>query len=83
MGVAALAVIIQAMALVANATSFMGDLPDYARVFTPAGRWTPPLGWIPWAAIGLAGCLLLLAAGATAFGRSRVSMPGQSRTVAA
>jgi hypothetical protein len=82
-GAAALAAIIQAMALIANATSFMGDLPDYARVFTPAGRWTPPLGWIPWAAIGLAGCLLLLAAGATAFRSSRAAVPGRARPIAA
>ncbi|MDQ6884652.1 MAG: DUF2142 domain-containing protein [Candidatus Dormibacteraeota bacterium] len=67
----AVAAVLQGIALVINLAGFSGDLPDYARVFSPAGRWSPPLGSGIWLGVGLAGCALLLAAGATAFRKPR------------
>ena len=57
----------QAIALVTNSVNLSGSLPEYARVFTPVGHWTPPLGSTVWVLVGLLGCLLLIAAGAAAF----------------
>ena len=72
----ALAATTQAIALVTNTVNLGGSLPDYARFFTPVGRWVPPLGSIFWVAVGLLGCLLLIAAGTTAF-RSPVTARNQ------
>ena len=66
----ALAATTQAIALVTNTVHLGGSLPDYARVFTPVGRWAPPLGSTFWVGVGLLGCMMLIAAGAAAFRHS-------------
>ncbi len=66
-GFVAVAAVLQGIALSVNLTGFSGDLPDYARVFSPSGHWAPPLGSSLWLGVGLAGCAFLLASGAAAF----------------
>lgn len=77
--VIAVAAVLQGIGLVVNRISFSGDLPDYARVFSPGGVWSPPVRASLWLALGLGGCLLLLAAGAAAF-RKPTGRPATAAT---
>jgi len=84
-GIIAVAAVLQGIALVVNLITFSGDLPDYARVFSPAGIWSPPVRASLWLAVGLGGCGLLLAAGATAFRQPlpRAARPATDTSAAA
>jgi hypothetical protein len=82
--------LVASVAVVAAAVHFVGFYANARRVavsqngpivFLGSSQWTPPLGWMPWLLVALAGCMCVGLAGTVAARSSRVGRQDSIGTI--